>query len=536
MQKRNNRRAVIIPVIIAVSIAAGVILGWYLPSGSHADQRERPSPSGKIGTLMQLIGTRYVDDVDMAEIEETALPAILRGLDPHSVYIPARDLSRANEQIAGNFDGIGITFNMITDTLLVISTVPGGPSERVGIMAGDKIIYVNDSIIAGVSIPDETVIGMLRGPRGTKVEVSVERRGVDELMTFEITRDQIPITTVDVAYMMTPETGYIKVTSFSMTTFNEFVTALRELKNKGMERLILDLRGNSGGVMDAATRMADQFLSDGSMIVYTEGRAFPRDDIKATRGGEFLEGDLVVLIDEFSASASEIVAGAIQDNDRGTVIGRRSFGKGLVQEPIMFRDGSGLRLTIARYYTPSGRSIQKPYGDGYEEYYNDLNERFLRGELRDADSIRFADSLQYTTKGGRVVFGGGGIMPDIFVPVDTTGVSDYFLAVRNSGIITRFSLYYTENNRESLSRIDTAEEMVSYLKSRNLLNSFVAYAESAGVAADPEGIKTSGEVIEIQLMAYIARNILNNRGFYPIWERLDNTLLKALEYISGDDR
>jgi carboxyl-terminal processing protease len=329
--------------------------------------------------------------------------------------------------------------------------------------------------------------------------------------------------------MVNDKIGYIKINTFAMTTFDEFMKGLRELKDHGMSSLILDLRGNSGGIMEAAIQIADQFLKEGQLIVYTKGRASPRSEARATGKGEFESGNLVVLIDEWSASASEILAGALQDNDRGTIIGRRSFGKGLVQEPIPFSDGSGLRLTIARYYTPTGRSIQKPYNDGFEKYYDDLNNRLIHGELEVSDSIHFADSLKFTTPGGKIVYGGGGIMPDKFVPVDTSGVSPYFLKVRSH--IYRFALKYTEKNRDVLKKYIEPGELEKYLDKQALLDQFVQYASTNGIKKDPEGLKISGDIIHTQLEAYIARNILDNKGFYPIWEKIDTTLKYAIDFL-----
>jgi carboxyl-terminal processing protease len=371
---------------------------------------------------------------------------------------------------------------------------------------------------------------MLKGPRGTVVKIKLLRKGYKDLIPFEITRDKIPIASVDVCYMINDRTGYIKINNFAITTFDEFMKSLKELKAKGMTKLILDLRENSGGVMEAAIKIANQFLKEGQMIVYTLGRSQPRTEAKATGSGEFETGDLVLLIDEFSASASEILAGAIQDNDRGTIIGRRSFGKGLVQEPIPFADGSGMRLTIARYYTPTGRSIQKPYNNGFDEYFDDLNVRIEHGELAVSDSIHFADSLKFTTPGGKVVYGGGGIMPDVFIPVDTTGRSSYFLAVRP--IIYRFALKYTETNRETLQKYSEAGEMEKYLNRQALMDQFTDFASKNGVRKDAEGLKLSGNVIHTQIKAYIARNILDTKGFYPIWKELDTTLKYAIEYLN----
>jgi carboxyl-terminal processing protease len=334
--------------------------------------------------------------------------------------------------------------------------------------------------------------------------------------------------------MMTGEVGYMKISTFAMTTFEEFQKGLKELKNAGMKKLILDLRGNSGGVMDAATMIADQFLSDGKLIVFTMGKAKPREDVRATSEGEFEEGELVILLDEWSASASEILAGAVQDNDRGTIIGRRSFGKGLVQEPVMFRDGSGMRLTIARYYTPTGRSIQKSYSEGVDKYYEDLGNRYMNGEFEQADSIHLPDSLRFTTPGGKTVYGGGGIMPDIFIPIDTTGVSRYFMQIRNTGLIIRFAMKYTEDNRAVMKKYSDWKSLDNWLSEQNLLEKFIRYAEENGVPRDQEGIKVSGDILYIQLKAYIARNILDTKGFYPIWENIDKTLLEARDYIAAN--
>jgi len=516
---------------MAVSLVAGILIGVYLQGRNQAS----PQPgfrirNDKINSILNVIESDYVDTVNRSELVEAAIPAILKKLDPHSVYIPAKDLVRANEPLQGNFDGIGISFNMLTDTILVISTIPGGPSEKIGLQAGDKIIYVNDSLVAGKQLSDEKVMGMLKGPRGTVVNIKLLRKGYKDLIPFEITRDKIPIYSVDISYMIDSNTGYIKINNFAVTTYDEFMKSLQDLKAKGMTDLILDLRENSGGVMEAATKIANQFLREGQMIVYTLGRSQPKNEARATGKGEFETGNLVLLIDEWSASASEILAGAIQDNDRGTIIGRRSFGKGLVQEPVPFADGSGLRLTIARYYTPTGRSIQKPYNNGFDEYFDDLNSRYEHGEFEVSDSIHFADSLKFTTPAGKTVYGGGGIMPDIFVPVDTTGRSPYFLAVRP--LIYRFALKYTENNREVLKKFTEANEMEKYLNKQVLLDQFIDFASKNGVKKDPEGIRVSGSVINIQLKAYIARNILDNKGFYPIWKELDTTLKYAIDYLN----
>jgi carboxyl-terminal processing protease len=533
MNYNNPKRNIFLPLVILLCLAIGMLIGIYLPGRNPLSSRSAiKSRNDKINSIINIIETNYVDSVNLKDLEEAAIPAMLKKLDPHSIYIPAKDLKRANEPLQGNFDGIGISFNMLTDTILVISTIPGGPSEKVGLMAGDKIIFVNDSLVAGKGITDEEAMSLLKGPRGTTVRLKILRKGTRELIPFEIIRDKIPVYSVDVSYMINDNTGYIKINTFSLTTFDEFIKGLRELKGKGMIKLILDLRQNSGGVMDDAIQVANQFLKQGQLIVYTKGRTQPRSDATATGKGEFETGDLVLLIDELSASASEILAGAIQDNDRGTIIGRRSFGKGLVQEPIMFNDGSGMRLTIARYYTPTGRSIQKPYNKGIDKYNEDLIDRYTRGEMEVSDSIHFSDSLKFKTPNGRIVYGGGGIMPDKFVPVDTTGISSYFIKVRNS-LDYRFALKYTENNRETLKKFTEAGELEKYLDKQALLDQFVQFAASNGVKKDPAGLKISGKIIHTRIKAYIARNILDNRGFYPIWEELDTTLKYAIDFLKN---
>lgn len=515
---------------MGVTLAVGVLIGKFFPGGTDA-----PAASGlrfradKLNSVLNIIESSYVDSVNRSELVETAIPAILKKLDPHSVYIPAKDLARANEPLQGNFDGIGISFNMLTDTILVMSTIPGGPSEKVGLLPGDKILYVNDSLVAGRKVSDQKVMSMLKGPRGTVVKIRVQRNGYRDLLPFEITRDKIPMYSIDVAYMVNDFTGYIKINNFAMTTYEEFMKAMKELKILGMTSLILDLRGNSGGIMEASVQIANQFLDENQLIVYTQGRTHPRNEARATGKGEFRSGGLVVLIDEWSASASEILAGAVQDHDRGTIIGRRSFGKGLVQEPVSFADGSGMRLTIARYYTPTGRSIQRSYANGFDDYYEELLARAARGETTAADSIHSSDTVAFKTPGGRIVYGGGGITPDKYIPVDTTGISQYFVNVRP--LIYRFALKYTESNRINLGKFTEADEMKRYLDRQQLMNQFVRFAAVNGVPEDREGLRLSGRIIDVQLKAYIARNILDNKGFYPIWEDIDSTLKYAIDFL-----
>jgi carboxyl-terminal processing protease len=530
MKYNNSNRSVLLPLLLAISLAAGIFIGITIPGKkSLPRQSSIRARNDKLNSVLNIIESDYVDSVNRNELVEAAIPAILKKLDPHSVYIPAKDLAHANEPLQGNFDGIGISFNLLTDTILVISTIPGGPSEKLGILPGDKIIYVNDSLVAGRQFSDEKIMGMLKGPRGTMVRVKVMRKDYKDLIPFDITRDKIPIHSVDATYMINDNMGFIRINNFAMNTYDEFMAALRELKGKGMTKLILDLRQNSGGVMESAIKIANEFLKERQLIVYTKGRSQPKNEARATGKGEFETGELVILIDEWTASASEILAGAMQDNDRGTIIGRRSFGKGLVQEPVPFADGSGMRLTIARYYTPTGRSIQKPYSKGFDAYFDDLNERYHHGELEVSDSIHFSDSLKYTTAGGKIVYGGGGIMPDKFVPVDTTGITPYFLACRP--LIYRFALKYTENNRDVLSKFTETGAMEKYLDRQGLLSQFTDFATKNGVKKDAEGLKASGKIIFTQLKAYIARNILDNSGFYPIWQEIDPTLQYAIDYL-----
>jgi carboxyl-terminal processing protease len=532
MSNNNPKRAVLLPLFLALSLICGILIGVFLPAGNDIPQHSiLKSRNDKLNSILNIIESNYVDTVNRNELTEAAIPAVLKKLDPHSVYIPVKDLARANEPLQGNFEGIGISFFILSDTILVISTIPGGPSEMLGLKAGDKILYVNDSLVAGRGINDDKVLGLLKGPRGTVVRIKILRKGHKDLLNFEITRDKIPINSVDVAYMVNGYTGYIKINNFALTTFEEFMKGLRELKSHGMTKLIVDLRGNAGGIMEAAIQIANQFLKEGQLIVYTKGRTQPRNEARATGNGEFETGDLVLLIDEWSASASEILTGAIQDNDRGTIIGRRSFGKGLVQEQFVFSDGSGLRLTIARYYTPTGRSIQKPYNNGFDAYFDDLIARDYRHEYAISDSIHFNDSLKFTTPAGRTVYGGGGIMPDKFVPVDTSGITPYLVKIRP--FIYQFALKYADSHRNILINFTDAKELEKHLDKQNLPAQFNDFVLKNKIKPDPEGLRISGNIIYVQLKGYIARNILDNKGSYPIWEQIDSTLKYAIKYLSN---
>jgi len=526
----NKKTIIIIPLLIAVSVAAGILIGNLLKQNSQpAFNPMSYGNTNKLTTILELIDKGYVDSVNTNEIIESTIPDILNELDPHTAYIPAERMQEVREEMQGNFSGIGVQFSIQEDTVRVIEVISGGPSSKVGILPGDRIVRVNDSLIAGVDVENNTVMELLRGEKSSKVTVGVIRKGADEELEFEITRDDIPLFSVDVSYMINPETGFIKVSRFAETTYDEFMNGMQTLNGAGAEKVIVDLRQNPGGSLQGVLKIVDEFLDKGEPILYTEGINQPRKTYNASGRNSFSDVEVYVLIDEFSASASEIFAGALQDNDRGIVIGRRSFGKGLVQEQIPLMDGSALRLTVARFYTPSGRCIQKSYEEGNEEYFNDLYARFSHREQLVADSINFNDSLKYTTSSGRTVYGGGGIMPDIFVPMDTTGNSEYYNKIYRKGLIYTFAYAYADRNREALSRFSEASEFDNYLANQNILNEFVEYATEKGIQKDAAGLKESERVISTQLKAYIARNIIGEEGFYPIISQIDNTLLKAIE-------
>ncbi len=518
-----------LPIAFSLILVVGLLLGRKLEKITNSNSGFYNQ--NKLSSVLNYIDRRYVDTVNNNTLEEAAIPAMLKQLDPHSVYIPAKELERVNEPLKGNFDGIGILFNMQKDTVIVISTVTGGPSERIGIMPGDRIVIVNDTIIAGVNMSNSDIIGKLKGQRGTKVNVGIERKNCDHILFFDIVRDKIPLYSVDVSYMINDEIGYIKISRFASTTYKEFLEAVEKLKQKSVKKIVIDLRGNSGGFMNAATNIADQFLEQGKLIVYTQGKSSSRNDIYSTSRGLCKDLDVAILIDEWSASASEILAGAIQDNDRGIIVGRRSFGKGLVQEQSQLSDGSAIRLTIARYYTPTGRCIQKSYKNGVDSYYKDLNDRFENGEFTEADSIHFVDSLKFVTPKGNVVYGGGGIMPDIFVSIDTSGYSKYLAEISNKGLIYKYAFVYVDNNRDELKNLDNYRVINKYLEENNVFNDFVNFADSNGVSKNIKGFDKSKELIKTQLKAYIARNIIDNKGFYPIIKDIDKTLKKCISEL-----
>ncbi len=538
---KKTRLKFYLPVLFAAILAIGVYIGMNLNFSRLPESLEKKFKSigigryDKINDVLNYIHNSYVDEIDREELEEETIKSFLRNLDPHSVYIPAKDFREFHDPLMGSFEGIGIEFNMIADTVVVINPIVGGPSEKAGILPGDRIVEVDGETIAGVNMSTDKIVRKLKGPKDTKVELTIYRHNIDEFFDYTITRDKIPAHSLDIAYMLDDATGYIKISRFAATTHNEFITAFDRLKRNGMENLILDLRGNGGGFLDAAILLADEFLSPGQMIVYTKGQKRPKQIANARRNGRFESKPLVVLIDEWSASASEIIAGAVQDNDRGIVIGRRSFGKGLVQEQVQLSDGSALRLTVARYYTPSGRSIQSPYDAGVDTYYDDFIQRFINGEHESQDSIKKQDSLRFETKKGRIVYAGGGIMPDIFVPVDSEKRTPFFNQVINRGLIYRFAFNYSDNNRQILSSAysDANHFINDFSISEDVFNDFIEFAVSKGIKPG-NNIEKSKSIISQQLKAYIGRNIWGNEAFFPVLNQDDAVLEKAMEMISQE--
>lgn len=529
-----NKKKTFLPIIFSLILITGIIIGSFINKGKVQERLLiYPSRTDKINSILNYIEDKYVDSVSRKALTEDVIPKIIENLDPHSVYIPAKDLQKFNEPLVGNFSGIGVQFNNINDTVIIIRTIPKGPSEKVGVMAGDRIIKVNGESIAGVNMPTDTIVSKLRGPKNSPVLITVFRKMDNDTLQFEITRDDIPLYSVDVSYMISDSIGYIKLSKFSSTTFEEFIQAYLKLKSQGMSKLVFDLRGNTGGYLSLAINLADQFLEDKKLIVYTEGQANPRKNYYASDQGMCLDIDVAVLIDEFSASASEILAGALQDNDRGIIIGRRSFGKGLVQDHTEFNDGSALRLTIARYYTPTGRCIQKPYNNGIDDYNDDIHKRLEHGEFFSKDSIVFADSLKFTTPKGKIVYGGGGIMPDIFVPADSMELNSYYARVKNHGLIYRFTFDYADQNREVLNKhSNSLDELISYLETQNILRQFIRFVESKGLEGSRKEIEASRHLLEVRLKAEVAQKMFDNEGYYPVIREIDQTLQIAIEELS----
>lgn len=500
---------------------------------------ERPlSATNKLESLLQVIGHEYVDTVDVEALVEKTIPKVLAELDPHSVYIPAKDVEDSNQELRGSFSGIGIQFMIQSDTIYVSDVISGGPAEKVGLMAGDRIVTIDDSLYVGKDISNDGAMKRLKGPKGSEVCLGIKRMGEKELLSFTIVRGNIPVKSIDASYLIANRWWYLKINKFGETTYPEMLISLAQGIQQGAQGVIVDLRGNSGGYMGSAIQMVNEFLPKGDMIVYTEGEHAPRYEERANGRGNCQQMPIVVLTDETSASASEIFAGAIQDNDRGTIIGRRTFGKGLVQRPIEFADGSAIRLTIARYYTPSGRCIQKPYVNGHGDEYNlDLLNRYEHGEFFTQDSIKQDESIAYQTKNGRVVYGGGGIMPDIFVPQDTAGYTSYYAAVAKMGLFTRFPFEYTDKNRATLVAYTTMDDLLSYLKQQNLLEQFVQHASSKGVKRRNNLISQSRSVMEDILYGNVIYNMLGMEEYVKYLNLTDPAVLKAIEILdSGTSR
>lgn len=528
--KNSNR---FIPLLMAIGIVIGIVIGTFYAK-HFSDNRVGVinNSSNKINALLRIVNDSYVDTVKVNDLVESTMPVILSELDPHSSYIPAKDLEAVNADLKGHFSGIGIQFTIQDDTIHINSVIQGGPSEKVGLMAGDRIIEIDDSAFVGKIVTNTESMKRLKGEKGSKVKLGIFRPGEKEILYFEIIRGDIPVKSVDAAYLIDDKWGYVKVNKFGETTYPELLFALAKLNQLNMKGLIVDLRGNTGGFMAAAIQMVNEFLPANKLIVYTEGRKYPRENYNSNGTGSSQDLPLIVLVDEGSASASEIFAGAIQDNDRGTIIGRRSFGKGLVQQPIEFSDGSAIRLTIARYHTPSGRCIQKPYTKGKEsEYELDILTRYEHGEFFSADSIKQNKDEIFYTGIGRPVYGGGGIMPDIFVPQDTTGMTSYFRMAANRGLIIRYTFDYTDHNRAKLMEYKSSEELLDFLKKENLLVEFSNWAAKKGLKKRNNMLIASKELFEIGIYGNIIYNMLGIEEYIKFLNETDNTVLKAIEVL-----
>jgi carboxyl-terminal processing protease len=526
------------PIIVAVSVVIGILIGTFYTK-HYAGNRLGiiNGSSNKLNALLRIIDDQYVDSVDMADLVEKAMPQILAELDPHSAYIPAQNVEEVVSELEGSFSGVGVQFTIQDDTVHINSVVAGGPSEKVGIMAGDRIVSVNDTTFVGPEVTNENVMKKLKGPNGTHVKLGIKRNREKQLLTFDVVRGEIPQTSVDAAYLIDDKFGYVQVSKFGRTTHVELLKALAQLTHEGCEGLIIDLRDNTGGYMDAAIRIANEFLPEGKLIVYAQGRKYKRvDDPFANGTGSCQTLPLVVLINEGSASASEIFAGAIQDNDRGTLVGRRSFGKGLVQQPIDFSDGSAIRLTIARYYTPSGRCIQRPYENGKDRNYEmDIYNRYTHGEFFSKDSIKFDESQLFTTANGRPVYGGGGIMPDVFVPQDTIGYTSYSSEIFNNGLSIQFAFQYTDANRDHLKKYDSYESLVKYLSQQGLVEQLVRFADGKGVKRRNILIQKSYKLLERSLYGNIIYNMLGREEYIKYLNEFDTTVLKAVDILKSGE-
>ena len=527
------RRKYLTPIYLALAAAFGVLLGIVISRSNNAYTfMNKGGDMNLVDKVFYLIENQYVDTVNIDKLQVEAVTSVIDKMDPHSEYFEPEVLEEVNEDLQGSFEGIGVTFRIEKDTVTIINTIKGGPSEKTGILAGDRIVYVGDSLIAGVDINNNKVMKLLKGPRGTKVDVKVFRRGVSGLLDFTIIRDVIPTYSVDVAYMLDETTGYIKLEKFIATTHKEFVKAVKKLQGQGMTKLIFDLRNNSGGYLVEAVDIADEFLPKGSLIVYTQGEHRDRQYIFARRRGMLEDTPVIILIDEGSASASEIVAGALQDNDRGTIIGRRSFGKGLVQEQFDLGDGAGLRLTVARYYTPTGRCIQKPYDGDREKYLYEAYDRYTSGEMFSADSIHFADSLKYVTPGGKTVYGGGGIMPDVYVPLKQDSTEYFFNKIVNASIVFQYAFDYSDAHRDEILKYSDEKNFdKNFVFTDKMWNDILAEAKKKKITGTDEQ-KTMAKNMTAQLVkAYMARNIFGDEAFYPLYEPLDDVLKEAQRHF-----
>jgi carboxyl-terminal processing protease len=526
---KNSKFQIKLPIILAIGLAAGILIGATFASPDNTTANFMKGVM-KFREVMSLIDKSYVDKVNTDDMVETAVTKMLEELDPHTVYVSAKDVELSNSDLKKEFEGVGIEFNIFRDTIVVVAPISGGPSEKVGLIAGDKIIEVDSEVVAGVGISNRGVIDRLRGKKGTEVKVKIKRQRNKDLLEFTIIRDKIPQYSVDAGYMVDDEIGYIKVNRFSEGTYDEFREKLAYLVDQGMKKLIVDLQGNPGGYMDRAVNMADEMIAENAMIVSQEGKE-PRAnaEYRAYRKGLFEKGPVIVLINEGSASGSEIVAGAIQDNDRGLIVGRRSFGKGLVQSMFRLSDGSELRLTISRYYTPSGRSIQKPYENGLSDYQNDFHQRVEHGELFHADSIKFNDSLKYQTAKGRTVYGGGGIMPDYFIPLDTSADSHYYIRLRNNNVLREYALEYYQKQKNKLEKMTFDDYQKNFKINDNMVREIVAMGDKFGVPYDQEGYQKSEVIIKAIVKATIARNVWGREAYYPVINEINEIFQEALK-------
>jgi carboxyl-terminal processing protease len=533
--KKRSKIVILMPVLIAIFLAAGIYIGKKMARQTGTTvmfSNQQFNENDKLNQVINYIKSDYVDTIQEKTIVEETINEILQNLDPHSYYIPGKKFNQVNDPLEGNFEGIGIEFRIQEDTVIVVRALGGGPSEQLGIAAGDRIVKVEGEDITGTSINNQKVVKLLKGPKGSIVNVNIKRSGNKELLDFSIQRDEIPLYSVEASYMITDEIGYVKIVRFARSTYDEFVEAVDNLQRNGMKELVLDLRNNGGGFLQSATKIADEFLKDGELIVYTEGKSRKRKNFYATGNGDLENTEVAILINENSASASEILAGALQDNDLGFIVGRRSFGKGLVQEGVQWPDGSAMRLTVARYYTPTGRSIQKPYDEGLDVYNSESYERYTNGELLSLDSIDLPDSLKYYTDEGKVLYGGGGILPDHFVPLDTSNTSIYFGKLNYQGIFYRFGFQYVDQNREELLEKYSEENfMADFQMDEKLVQDLFDFATDKGIEFNKEGADESLGLIKNRVKATIARNLFGSDLFYKIVNQEDKVVKKSIELL-----